>query len=165
MATRKCLLIMAVVWLTALLVSAGGQGACSAAGGADPKQIVIKIGCNFELSGGIGSFGQEALNGARLAVKEANDSGGVLGRQIELVERDNGSEPSQSANVMAALVSQDKVIAVIGPVASSNALAAAPVASWNRIPMVSSTATNPRVTVEQGSKFQRAVGTDPGCQS
>lgn len=113
-------------------------------------KATVKIGCNLELTGGVAQFGQEALNGARLAVKEANDSGGVLGRQIELIERDNASEPSQSVAVMATLVSQDKVVAVIGAVASSDSLSAAPVAEGSRIPMISPTSTNPRVTMEQG---------------
>ncbi len=54
----------------------------------------IKIGCNLELSSGIARFGQEALNGARLAVKDVNDAGGIFGRKVELIELDNASDPA-----------------------------------------------------------------------
>lgn len=110
----------------------------------------IKIGVNLELSGGVAAFGQDALNGAQLAVKEANLSGGVLGRQVELVIQDNASDPNKAIGAMTALTSQDKVVAIIGPVASSYALAAAPVAKASRVLMVSPAASNPRVTVEGG---------------
>lgn len=121
-----------------------------------PAGPSIKIGGNLELSGGIASFGKNALNGARLAIKEVNNAGGILGRQIELIVEDNASEPSEAANAMAALISRDKVVAVIGAVASSNTLAAARLAEDYRIPIISPTSTNPRVTVENG-KVKRYV--------
>ncbi|MDR3563069.1 MAG: ABC transporter substrate-binding protein [Negativicutes bacterium] len=110
----------------------------------------IKVGCNLELTGSIAPFGQDALRGARLAVKEVNAAGGLLGRQVEFIEQDNASDPSQSAKAMVSLISQSKVVAVIGTVGSRNAMAAAPLAEKFRIPLVSPSATNPRVTMTGG---------------
>lgn len=121
-----------------------------------PAGPSIKIGGNFELSGGIASFGNKALNGVRLAIKEVNNAGGIMGRQIELIVEDNASQPSGAANAMTALISRDKAVAVIGAVASSNTLAAARLAEDYRIPMISPTSTNPKVTIESG-KVKRYV--------
>lgn len=127
---------------TALITGCGGGKP------ADPQ--VIKIGANFEMTGGVAQYGQSAANGAKLAIKEANATGGVLGKQISLVVADNKSEPSESANAATKLITQDKVVAILGPAASSNVLAAAPVVQDNKIPLITPTATNPKVTADGG---------------
>lgn len=110
----------------------------------------IKIGGNFEMTGGVAQYGQSAANGVKLAFKEANAAGGVLGKQITFVVADNKSEPAESANATTKLISQDKVVAIIGPAASGNVLAALPVATEHKIPLLTPTGTNPKVTVENG---------------
>lgn len=124
----------------------------------------IKIGANFELTGGQATFGQSSLNGVKMALKEVNAAGGVLGKQLTLVSADNKSEPSESTNAMTKLITQDKVVAVIGAVTSSDTIAASPVAHANKIPFVSNTATNTKVTVEDGKVKEfafRACFIDP----
>ena len=74
----------------------------------------IKIGLLNELTGGNATFGNSAANGAKMAIKEVNAKGGLLGKQIVAVVADNKSEPSESANAMTKLASQDKVVAVTG---------------------------------------------------
>lgn len=119
-------------------------------GGTKTESKDIKIGANFELTGGVANFGKQTLNGINLAFKQTNAAGGVLGKQLTLVTADNKSEPSEATNSITKLITQDKVVAVLGPVASSNVLATLQVAQDNKIPVVTATATNPKVTVDNG---------------
>ena len=113
--------------------------------------IPIKIGANFELTGGVASFGKQTLNGIQVAVNEANAAGGVLGgKKIVLIVADNKSEPAEAKNVITKLITQDKVVAVLGPVTSSNVLATVQVAQDNKIPVLTATGTNEKVTVDNG---------------
>ncbi|MDU4960560.1 MAG: ABC transporter substrate-binding protein [Sporomusaceae bacterium] len=109
----------------------------------------VKVGVVYELTGGTATFGTAAANGAKLAFKELNAKGGVLGKSIEAVVADNKSEPSEAANATTKVISQDKVVAVVGFTTSSNAIAGSTVAEANKIPVVSSSATNPKVTVDE----------------
>jgi len=119
-------------------------------GGAKTDSKDIKIGANFELTGGVANFGKQTVNGINLAFKQTNAAGGVLGKQLTLITADNKSEASEATNMSTKLITKDKVVAVLGPVASSNVLATLQVAQDNKIPVVTATATNPRVTVENG---------------
>jgi branched-chain amino acid transport system substrate-binding protein len=83
--------------------------------------------------------------GARLAVEELNSQGGLLGRQVELVELDNKNTPLGSRAAALKAV-KEGVVAVIGPSSSSHALLAAPVLQEAKIPMISYVSTNPEVT-------------------
>ena len=111
----------------------------------------IKIGVLNEMTGGNATFGTSSANGAKMAIKEANAKGGILGKQIQAVIADNKSEPSESANAMTKLATQDKVVAVTGIFSSSNAIAASNVAEVSKLPYVAIGATNPKVTVDEKS--------------
>lgn len=111
----------------------------------------IKIGVVYELTGNTASFGTAGFNGAKLAFKEINANGGVLGKQIKIVEADNKGEPSESTNAMTKLISQDKVIAITGFTTSSNGIAASTVAESAKIPFVAAATTNPKVTLDENS--------------
>ena len=130
-------------------------GLVAGCGGASESKD-IKVGGNFELTGGIATFGQSSANGVKLAFKEINAAGGVLGKQISFITADNKSEPSEATNAMTKLITQDKVVAVLGSVASSNTLAASPVAHSNKVPFISPTSTNPKVTVDNGKVMEYA---------
>ena len=118
--------------------------------GADSNSI--KIGLLNEMTGGNATFGTSSANGAKMAFKEINAKGGVLGKQILAVIADNKSEPSESANAMTKLATQDNVVAVTGVFASSNAIAASSVAEATKTPFLAVGATNPKVTVDEKSK-------------
>lgn len=109
----------------------------------------IKIGLLNEMTGGNATIGTAAANGAKLAVKEINAKGGVLGKQLKAIAADNKSEPSEAANAMTKLLTQDQVVAVTGTFSSSNAIAAASVAEANKKPYLVAGATNPKVTVDE----------------
>jgi branched-chain amino acid transport system substrate-binding protein len=119
----------------------------------------IKVGEYASLTGKEASFGQYSHNGVALAVEEINARGGVLGRPIELISEDDQSRPGQAATVVQKLISRDQVVAVLGEVASSRSLEAAPICQARKIPMISPASTNPDVT-EKGDYIFRVCFTD-----
>ena len=126
--------------------------AASVAGCSSSSSKEIKIGLLNEMTGGNATIGTAAANGAKLAIKEINANGGLLGKQIKAVVADNKSEPSEAANAMTKLLTQDRVVAVTGTFSSSNAIAAASVAEANKSPYLVAGATNPKVTVDEKTK-------------
>jgi branched-chain amino acid transport system substrate-binding protein len=121
---------------------------------------VIKIGVYGDLSGQTSSFGQSTKNGAQMAADEINARGGINGRQIQLIHEDDQGEPGKAATVVAKLINQDGVRALIGEVASSNSIAAAPNAQDAKVPMITPSSTNPKVT-EIGDYIFRVCFIDP----
>lgn len=132
-----------VVSIVTLLVAAVLTGCGSSA------SKNIKIGVINEMTGGNATMGTSGANGAKMAIKEANAKGGVLGKQLEAVIADNKSEPSEAANAMTKLATQDKVVAVTGTFSSSNAIASSNVAEVSKLPYIAVGATNPKVTVDE----------------
>ena len=138
--------------LVGFLVLALMAGNLLAGCGKSADSNSIKIGLLNEMTGGNATFGTSSANGAKMAFKEINAKGGVLGKQILAVIADNKSEPSESANAMTKLATQDNVVAVTGVFASSNAIAASSVAAATKTPFLAVGATNPKVTVAEKSK-------------
>jgi branched-chain amino acid transport system substrate-binding protein len=128
----------------------------SVATAADP----IKIGEFASLTGGNASFGQQSHRGTLLAIEELNAAGGLLGRQLELITEDDLSMAGQPATIVQKLITQDRVVAVLGEVASSKSLEAAPICQQNGIPMISPASTNPKVTAV-GDYIFRVCFIDP----
>lgn len=109
----------------------------------------IKIGMVYELTGSTASYGTSAANGAKLAFKEVNAAGGVLGKQLQIITADNKGEPSESANAMTKVITQDRVVAVTGFTVSSCGIAGSVVAEDNKIPFVAAATVNPKVTMDE----------------
>ncbi|MGE5484306.1 MAG: ABC transporter substrate-binding protein [Ignavibacteriales bacterium] len=105
----------------------------------------IKIGSIAPLTGPIATYGQSHRNAVDLAVAQVNEKGGIRGRQVKVIHEDSQGDPVVGANAALKLAEQDKVLAIIGPVASKVGMAAAPVAEQAKIPMVV-TGTNPDIT-------------------
>ena len=122
--------------------------AVAGCGGGASNSDTIRIGANLEMTGTNATFGQSATNGAKLAIKEVNAKGGLLGKQISLVVADNKSEAAEAANAMQKLITQDRVLAVIAPIASSSVIAGAQVNMDGKVLAISPTASNPKVTVD-----------------
>ncbi len=133
-------------YLLALLVGIAGlvAGCSDGAGKGD-----IKIGMVYELTGSTASYGTSAANGAKLAFKEVNAAGGVLGKQLQIITADNKGEPSESANAMTKVITQDRVVAVTGFTVSSCGIAGSVVAEDNKIPFVAAATVNPKVTMDE----------------
>jgi len=111
-------------------------------------QNVIKIGVNYELSGGVATYGQSSVEGIELAIEQINEAGGINGKKIQLVKYDNKSDASEATTLTTRLITQDKVVAVLGPATSGAFMATIPVANQNKVPVISGSATADNVTVD-----------------
>ena len=120
----------------------------------------IPVGQVASLTGNNASFGTSSDKGTRLALEEINAGGGVLGRPLKLITEDNQSKPGESAAAAKKLIGGDKVVLLLGEVASSASLEMAPVAQAAHLPMISPASTNPRVT-ETGDCVFRVCFIDP----
>ena len=121
----------------------------------------VLIGLYASLTGSEASFGKSAREGSELAVDEINSTGGVLGgRKFRLLVEDDQSKPDEASNAVAKLITQDQVVALLGEVASSRSLAAAPIAQKFKIPMITPASTNERVT-QAGDFIFRVCFIDP----
>lgn len=114
--------------------------------GCSSQPKVIKIGAFYPMTGANAAKGKLNQNGTDLAVKDINAAGGLLGMQVQVVYEDTKSLATEVPNVVRKLIEQDKVVALLGEVASSNSLAAAPVLMQLKRPAVSPTSTNVKVT-------------------
>ena len=110
----------------------------------------IKVGVNIEMTGNQANYGNAGLEGIRLAIKEANEAGGINGKKITLVEADSKSEAAEAVNAATKLISDDKVQVILGPAVTANVIAESQVATDNKVPVIGFAATNPDVTVENG---------------
>ena len=106
----------------------------------------IKIGFNVPLTGFAAADGKSALNGAKLAVKQANQSGGINGKMIELVVYDDQASPKQAVPISNKLIEKDKVVAAISGSYSGATRAAAGVFQSAEIPYISAYAVHPEIT-------------------
>src|ERR1700756_5527741 len=122
-------------------------------------QETIKIGEFGSLTGDNASFGTSQNNGVQMAVEEINAAGGVLGKKIDLTVEDNMTKQGETTTIARKLISQDHVVAIIGEVASSKTLEAAPIAQAAKIPLIATAATNPKVT-QTGDYVFRVCFTD-----
>nr|WP_302597726.1 ABC transporter substrate-binding protein [uncultured Cellulosilyticum sp.] len=126
----------------------------------DNNSDTIKIGLLTPKTGKVAQYGINVENAAKLAIDEVNAAGGINGKQVELIAYDNKGDATESINLFKRLVDNDKVVAVVGPVISSTALAVAPLAEEKGIPVITPTATNVDVTLDSDYMF-RACFTDP----
>ncbi|BCM89177.1 leucine-specific-binding protein [Abditibacteriota bacterium] len=125
-----------------------------------PTGETIAIGHFGSLSGGTATFGKSTDNGIRMAFEEINAKGGLLGKKLELFTEDDASRTEQVPGVVQKLINQNNVLCLMGEVASSRSLAAAPIAQADKVPMISPSSTNPKVT-QVGDYIFRTCFIDP----
>ena len=150
--------ILALLLITTLFTTLACERRGGTTNGGDTGPILV--GYYGDLSGRTSSFGQSTKNGVEMAADEINKAGGINGRQIQIITEDDQGEPNKAATVVTKLINQDKVVALLGEVASSNSLAAAPKAQEAKIPMISPSSTNPAVT-QVGDYIFRVCFIDP----
>ncbi|AKC70682.1 ABC transporter substrate-binding protein [Pandoraea oxalativorans] len=109
---------------------------------ADP----IKIGVSGPFTGGSSSMGVSMRDGVRLAAAEINKSGGVLGRQIQLVERDEEAKNERGVQVAQELINKEKVVATVGYINTGVALASQRFYQDAKIPVFNNVATGTVIT-------------------
>jgi branched-chain amino acid transport system substrate-binding protein len=143
------------------LASCGDSGSKPTAGGpSDAGSGPIKIGHYASMTGAEATFGVSTDNGIKLAIEEINARGGVKGRPIQLITYDNRGSLSEVTTVVTRLITRDKVVALLGEVASSRSIAGGQIAQRYGVPMVTPSSTNPDVT-EIGDKIFRVCFIDP----
>jgi branched-chain amino acid transport system substrate-binding protein len=140
MTSRSILSLTLAASLGAALLAAG-------CGGSSAKDEIV-IGEYGSLTGNDATFGQSTKNGVEVALAEltAQKEGKIGGLPVRVVVEDDQSKAEEAATVVQKLINQDRVIAVVGEVASSRSLAAGPICQGAGVPMISPSSTNPRVT-------------------
>ena len=122
---------------------------------------VVKIGLITPLTGDVKTFGESTKNAFNIALEEYAKTGKY---RIQPIIADDRNDPTEGANAALKLITQDKVAAIIGPLTSKVAIPVSEIANSNKTPMISGTATNPKVTFSDGKRKPyvfRACYTDP----
>jgi len=139
--SKKFLTLISVVLIFTMIVTA-----CSSGTGT-PKEETIKIGWIGSLTGDQAVWGTCESNTVKMLIEEVNASGGILGKQVEGIYYDTKGDAAEAVNATKRLASQDKVVAIIGPNASGQAIAISSVLEEYKVPDISTVGTNPKVTV------------------
>jgi branched-chain amino acid transport system substrate-binding protein len=134
------------------------QGAAPSApqGAAATPGDKIWFGHVGSMTGQEATFGDSTDKGIRLAIDELNAKGGMKGKRFDLKTYDDQGKPEEAALAATRLITQDKVTVLLGEVASSRSLAMAPIADANRVPHITPSSTNPKVT-KDGDKTRPFV--------
>lgn len=119
--------------------AAGGEGT-----GSEATEVIL--GANFELSGPTAVYGQTKMNGLKIALDEINANGGILGKPVKLVEYDNKGEDAEALNLATRLMTEDKIVTMLGPVTSGKVMVAVPISEQFKIPLVTGTGTAAPIT-------------------
>jgi branched-chain amino acid transport system substrate-binding protein len=125
----------------------------------DPNAPIV-IGAFLSMTGPLATFGQTTERGARMAIDELNQSGGVRGRKLVLEVLDDQGKADEAGSTVARLIDVSGAIAVMGEVASTLSLVGGRIAQRRGIPMVSPSSTNPKVT-QVGDYIFRVCFLDP----
>lgn len=158
--------LFALAGIASLLLAACGGGAATTG--------PIKIGGGFALTGAESALDVPAANGAKLALKEINAAGGVLGRQVELVIHDSQYKMDVTAQIAKQFVEQDQVVAVIGFTDTDSVLASGPTIQAAGLPFITAGATSPKIPTQVGDMMflacfgdnvQAAVGAEYGFKN
>jgi branched-chain amino acid transport system substrate-binding protein len=120
----------------------------------------VKIGAVTCLTGALSTFGVSSVQGARLAIEEINQAGGVLNEPVNLMVEDNGSTAGETATIARKFIVQDQVLAILGDLTSSSTMEAAPLAQAAKITLLTPSATNVAIT-QIGSYIFRSCFIDP----
>lgn len=140
---------LALSLLTGLAVGSSLLGA-----GQVLAQDTVKIGGNFELTGDAAAYGTPMSEAAKLAVKEVNENGGVLGGEVEYVEYDNTSDLTEAASVAQRLASED-VVGIVGPATTGDSNAQIPIIQEAAVPAILPAATGNGMTLDDnGDVFE-----------
>lgn len=135
---------------------------CLTAGGCRSKgeSGEILVGHYASMTGPEATFGQSTDKAIRLAIDEINEKGGVNGRKAKVITYDDKGETREAGSAVTRLVTNDRVVAVLGEVASGLSLVGGPICQENGVPMISPSSTNPKVT-EIGDMIFRVCFIDP----
>lgn len=154
---KKLLVLMFSLLMVVVLAGCGGNSGNQQESQSQAGGDTIKIGAIFNVTGAQASLDGPSLNGFKLAAKEINEAGGVLGKKIEVVSIDGKTDQTASTNAATKLVDVDKVVAIAGFSDSNYALAAGPIAQKAGVPFVTTGATLPSLPDQVGDYFFMAA--------
>ena len=160
---KKIGLLLAMVMIFSLVLTACGGGGTTGGGEATDGGTAatgenVLIGVNYELSGAVASYGQDSVDGIKMAIDEVNAAGGVLGMQVVLQVEDNKSDPAEATSIAEKLLSQNGISAALGPATSGNFRAVIPIAENYGVPVLSSSATaDDDITVDKDGNVRQFV--------
>lgn len=130
-----------IVLLATMLLVVAGLTACTT-----KDKGTIKLGVNVDLTGEAAVYGTPEKKAIEMAVKEINAAGGILGKQVEPIYYDTKSDTAESTSNATKLATVDKVVAIIGAAISGTTMAAGPVANQYKVPMITPSGSNAKVT-------------------
>ncbi len=137
--------LLLVLFIVSLMV---GAAACG-----EGEAKTIKIGVVLDLSGDLGPMGARMLNGARLATEEINAAGGLLGKDVELVEEDGKTDPAAGLDRVKKLIEIDGVQVIVGPMISGSSKLAIPLAKEHQVPCITMSATAFELSEMDGTEW------------
>jgi len=135
--------------------SAGPGGSSSSTGNKVGDQFII--GGDFELSGSVAAYGSAESEGVKLAVEQINKDGGINGKKVKYVEKDNKSENAEAASVANNLNDNTKIVAMVGPATTGAVQAVTPVQNKAGVPMITPSGTGDSLTSAGSGKAQAEV--------
>lgn len=135
---KSLILLLAMILVIGSFTACGGAKD-SSEGDAAPTEV--KIGINYELTGGVATYGEASVDGIMMAFDEINAAGGINGMKIVPVKVDNKSDAAEATSLATRLMTQEGVVACLGPATSGNFMATIPVAMGSKIPVISASAT------------------------
>ena len=136
---KTLILLLAMILVIGSFAACGGGEDSGDNGNAAPTEV--KIGINYELTGAVATYGEASVDGIKMAFDEINAAGGINGMQIVPVEVDNKSDAAEATSLATRLMTQEGVVACLGPATSGNFMATIPVAMGNKVPVISASAT------------------------
>lgn len=129
-----------------------GNAADEAEGNVIPDEEPIRIGTIWELTGHGSAYGLSQANAAQMAVDEINAAGGVLGRDLELVNYDSKTDDAEASILATRLPTNDGVIAIFGPSYTGGFLASIPAGNLYKVPFLNSSVTQEDVTLDENGE-------------
>ena len=133
-----------LIMLLALIMVIGSFTACGGkkdSGNGDAAAKEVKIGINYELTGQVATYGEASVDGIMMAFDEINKAGGINGMKIVPVKVDNKSDAAEATSLATRLMTQEGVVACLGPATSGDFMATIPVAMGSKVPIISASAT------------------------
>lgn len=131
-----------------------------ACGGCAKKSDEIPVGAYLSLSGSDSTFGTDTRAGIELAVEEVNAAGGIKGKKVKVLYEDDKSTTQEASQKVRQLIDRDKVVAVLGEVASSRSLAGGLICNTSHVPMVTPSSTAVEVTKDREWVFRTCFTDD-----
>lgn len=161
MKKKLAFLFTGMLLLSACSAAPKGSGSdtSGSTGSGNTSGDTIKLGMNMELSGAVAAYGNQEKEGIGMAVEEINAAGGIDGKKIELITKDNKSDSTEAVSVTTSLTTKDGVVAIVGPATSGAVKASLPTTTKVKVPLVTPSGTDDSITVQNGKVQEYAFRT------